>query len=82
VEKSLAERLNVVRVLLIATPYNPTNWIQKVFLQIFILFVLGTIKIEEQEKIKPRLVCSRTRENFHYIFGTFRQGFWFRLFVV
>ena len=49
-------------------PYNPTNWIQQVFLQIFILFVLGKIKIEEQEKIKPRLVCSRTRENFHYIF--------------
>lgn len=57
-------------------PYNPTNWIQQVFLQIFILFVLGKIKIEEEEeKINPRLVCSRTSENFNYIFGTFRQGF-------
>ena len=32
-------------------PYNPTNWIQQLLLQIFILFVLGKIKIEEEEKL-------------------------------
>jgi len=30
--------------------YNPTNWIQQVFLQIFILFVLGKMKKKKNKK--------------------------------